>query len=95
MTANDIWSFDCNYDGFTNMNNQNPKDNGLCQAVQPDGRSQRCIRFQDHPGPHQTFVAEWNDGDDSSRRRQTPVRTVAPPGVRRPPAQRQWRMRAR
>lgn len=42
----------------------------LCRAVQPDGGGQRCIRFDGHEGPHQTFVAEWSNGDSASRRRQ-------------------------
>jgi hypothetical protein len=42
----------------------------LCTAIQPDGRNQRCIRFEDHEGPHQTFVAEWGEGDPVSHRRQ-------------------------
>ena len=42
----------------------------LCEATQPDGRMQRCIRFEGHDGPHQTFVAEWSEGDVESRRRQ-------------------------
>ncbi len=52
----------------------------LCTAVQPDGRTQRCIRFQDHEGPHQTFVAEWCDGDATSRRRQTRQARCVNPG---------------
>ena len=78
------------------MKQQNHKETGLCQALQPDGRFQRCIRFEAHPGPHQTFVAEWSEGDQSSRRRQTGMGPVAPPpAFRRPPSQKQWRMRAR
>ena len=41
----------------------------LCCAPQPGDASRHCIRFHDHTGPHQTFVAEWNDGDINSRRR--------------------------
>jgi hypothetical protein len=52
----------------------------LCTAIQPDGRNQRCIRFEDHEGPHQTFVAEWCDGEAVSRRRQVrQARCVNPP----------------
>ena len=45
----------------------------LCRAVQPDGGGQRCIRFDGHEGPHQTFVAEWSNGESVSRRRQPPA----------------------
>jgi hypothetical protein len=48
----------------------------LCNHIQPDGRMQRCIRFEGHEGPHHTFVAEWNTGELESRRRQQ--RSVCP-----------------
>jgi hypothetical protein len=77
------------------MKYQKPTETGLCQALQPDGRFQRCIRFENHPGQHQTFVAEWNEGDANSRRRQTGASFAAPPvAFRRPPVQRQFRSRA-
>jgi len=78
------------------MKQANPQDAGLCQAIQPDGKFQRCIRFQDHPGPHQTFVAEWGDGDACSRRRQgggvcaVPVAAARRTQFRRPSRMRAW-----
>jgi hypothetical protein len=41
----------------------------LCCIPQPDDSSRHCILFHQHTGPHQTFVAEWKDGDANSRRR--------------------------
>ena len=41
----------------------------ICNAPQPDDPRHHCVRFHDHTGPHQTFVAEWKDGDSNSRRR--------------------------
>jgi len=78
------------------MKSHNPEDTGLCPAIQPDGRHQRCIRFGDHSGPHQTFVAEWGEGEPCSRRRQTrePGATAAPAALRQPFRHR-LRMRAR
>lgn len=59
--------------------NQAASHPALCGAIQPDGRRQKCIRFQDHLGPHQSFVAEWNAADSHSRRRapKTMVETQA------------------
>ena len=45
----------------------------LCNAPQPDDPARRCIRYVDHPGPHQTFVSEWNEGDKEARRRPRPA----------------------
>ena len=45
----------------------------LCNAPQPDDPARRCIRYESHPGPHQTFVSEWNEGDKESRRRPRPA----------------------
>jgi hypothetical protein len=42
----------------------------LCPSKRPDGDHGRCIRNEKHTGPHHTFVAEWADGENSSRRRQ-------------------------
>ena len=51
-------------------NNDTTPNTDLCTATQPDGRFQRCIRFHGHDGPHQTFVAQWGEGDSVSHRRQ-------------------------
>jgi len=42
----------------------------LCSAQQPDKHTGQCILYCGHQGPHQTFVAEWNEGAAHSRRRQ-------------------------
>src|SRR5688572_2127981 len=42
----------------------------LCSAQQPDKPTGQCILYCGHEGPHQTFVAEWNEGAVNSRRRQ-------------------------
>jgi len=77
------------------MKQANPQAAGLCQATQPDGKFQRCIRFHDHPGPHQTFVAEWSDGDACSHRRQSgAVCSIPAAAARRNPLRRPSRMRA-
>jgi hypothetical protein len=61
----------------------------LCSAQQPDKSTGRCILYCGHPGMHQTFVAEWQEGAAHSRRRQTrsilpsPVHT-APRGLHQP-----------
>jgi hypothetical protein len=49
----------------------------LCNIPQPDDTARRCIRYENHPGPHQTFVSEWNEGDKEARRRPRPA-TAAP-----------------
>jgi hypothetical protein len=66
------------------MKLNHPTDSGLCQSIQPDGKLQRCIRFENHPGPHQTFVAEWTEGEPCSRRRQTREPMGAAPPAFRP-----------
>ena len=53
--------------------NEIPLSHQLCNAPQPDDPARRCIRYLDHPGPHQTFVSEWNEGDKESRRRPRPA----------------------
>jgi hypothetical protein len=58
---------------------------GLCTAVQPDGRHQRCIRFEQHEGPHQTFVAEWAEGELASHRRQLRQPRIVNPAATRQP----------
>ncbi|HZT28404.1 MAG TPA: hypothetical protein VFA33_00875 [Bryobacteraceae bacterium] len=57
----------------------------LCNARQPDDEARRCIRYLNHEGPHQSFVAEWNDGDrEARRRRPQPLETT----TRQEPARR-------
>jgi hypothetical protein len=72
----------------------------LCNAPQPDHPMHRCVRFNQHTGPHQTFVAEWADGDVNSRRRpprqlraDVPRAINSQPGGRRP--SRSWSKSAR
>ena len=50
----------------------------LCNARQPDDEARRCIRYLNHEGPHQSFVAEWNDGDREARRRRAQPVEAAP-----------------
>jgi len=60
----------------------------LCNAPQPDHPTHHCVRFQQHSGPHQTFVAEWKDGDLNSRRRPAlPFRAGNQTGKRQPAVQ--------
>ena len=47
------------------------RESVLCSAQQPDKSTGRCILYCGHQGPHQTFVAEWQEGAANSRRRQT------------------------
>ena len=42
----------------------------LCSALQPDKLTGHCILYSGHEGPHHTFVAEWQEGATTSRRRQ-------------------------
>jgi hypothetical protein len=41
----------------------------LCKAAQPDHTCRNCFLYQGHSGPHQTFVAQWTDGEEYARRR--------------------------
>ena len=63
----------------------------LCNATQPDDPARRCIRYLEHPGPHQTFVSEWNDGDKEARRRPRPASAAPKHESRRPPKRRPFR----
>jgi hypothetical protein len=44
----------------------------LCSAEQPDNTCRQCILYKGHVGPHQSFVAEWSEGDLKARRRNAP-----------------------
>lgn len=63
----------------------------LCNAAQPDDPARRCIRYENHPGPHQTFVSEWNDGDKEARRRPRPNAAPAKQEPRRQQKRRPFR----
>ena len=49
----------------------------FCRAPKPDDPNRRCIRYGNHPGPHQTFVSEWYEGEKEARRR--PRAVIAAP----------------
>jgi hypothetical protein len=62
--------------GCMSLNGENTRnpltEPALCRCQQPDKQTGHCILYDGHEGPHQTFVAEWNDGAPNSRRRQPP-----------------------